>query len=103
MMITKEEALAAIKNVKHPAIDFTLLDLGIVKQVSTDKDIIYVTFAFPFPDIPIADTLIQSVSRALQKLKGEVRVDMVLMTEEEKQRFLRMEEEGWQGLDEEEG
>ncbi len=100
-MITKEEALAAIKNVKHPAIDHTLLNLGIVKHISTDEDIVYVTFAFPFPDIPIADTLIQSVSEPLQKLKVKVRVDMVLMTEEEKERFLRMEHEAWEGPEEE--
>jgi len=99
-MITKETALSAIKNVKHPAIDRTLLDSGIVKQISTDENIVYVTFAFPFPDIPIADTLIRSIAAPLQQLGAEVRMDMVLMTEEEKQRFLQMEHEAWTGLDE---
>ncbi len=99
-MITKEQALEAIKEVKHPAIDHTLLDLGIVKHVSTDEEKVYVTFAFPFPSIPIADTLIGSISAPLQEIGAEVLVDMVLMTEEEKQKFLRMEQEAWKGLEE---
>ncbi len=99
-MITKEQAIEAIKEVKHPAIDRTLLDLGIVKHVSTDEEKVYVTFAFPFPNIPIADTLISSVSQPLQAIGATVMVDMVLMTEEEKQKFLQMEQEAWTGLDE---
>lgn len=100
-MITKEAALEAIKDVMHPAINFSLLDLGIVKHVSTDEDIVYVTFAFPFPNIPIADTLIKSISEPLEKMGAEVRADMVLMTEAEKQRFLEMEHQAWKGLEEE--
>ncbi len=97
-MITKEAALEAIRNVMHPAINYSLLDLGIVKHVSTDEDIVYVTFAFPFPNIPIADTLIQSISGPLEEMGAEVRVDMVLMTEAEKQRFLEMEHQAWKGM-----
>jgi ATP-binding protein involved in chromosome partitioning len=98
-MITKEQAIELIRDVKHPAIDHTLLDLGIVKHVSTDEDKVYVTFAFPFPSIPIADTLIRSISEPLQTIGAHVMVDMVLMTEEEKQNFLRMEQEAWKGLE----
>ncbi len=98
-MITKEQAIESIKDVKHPAIDHTLLDLGIVKHVSTDEDNVYVTFAFPFPSIPIADTLIRSISEPLQRIGANVMVDMVLMTEEEKQKFLRMEQEAWKGME----
>jgi metal-sulfur cluster biosynthetic enzyme len=99
-MITKEQAIDSIKNVMHPAINHSLLDLGIVKHISTDEDTVYVTFAFPFPNIPIADTLIQSVSEPLRKIGAKVMVDMVLMTEEEKQNFLRMEQQAWKGLEE---
>ncbi len=99
-MITKEQAIEAIKEVKHPAIDRTLLDLGIVKHVSADEEKVYVTFAFPFPSIPIADTLISSISQPLQAIGATVLVDMVLMTEEEKQKFLQMEQEAWTGLEE---
>ncbi len=97
-MITKEMALEAIQDVMHPAINFSLLDLGIVKHVSTEGNIVYVTFAFPFPNIPIADTLIRSIAEPLEKMGAEVRADMVLMTEAEKQRFLQMEQEAWTGM-----
>ncbi len=97
-MITKEMAIEAIQDVMHPAINFSLLDLGIVKHVSTEDNIVYVTFAFPFPNIPIADTLIRSIAEPLEKMGAEVRADMVLMTEAEKQRFLQMEQEAWKGM-----
>ena len=99
-MITKEKAIELIKDVMHPAINRSLLDLGIVKYITIDENIVYVTFAFPFPNIPIAETLIQSISEPLEKAGTEVRVDMLLMTEDEKKRFLEMEHEAWKGLDE---
>ncbi len=96
--MTKEEAIEAIREVRHPAIDHTLLDLGIIKNVSTDGDTVYITFAFPFPNIPIVDTLIRRVSGPLEALGARAVFDMVLMTEEEKARFLRMEQEAWTGM-----
>ncbi len=97
-MITKEKAIESIKDVMHPAINYSLLDLGIVKYITTDESFVYVTFAFPFPNIPIADTLIQSIVSPLEKAGAEVRADMILMTEEEKQRFLEMEQQAWKGV-----
>lgn len=96
----KDEAIRLLSDVKHPAIDRTLLDLGIIKYISSDEDIVYITLAFPFPEIPIADTLVELVSAPIRNAGSDVRVDMVLMTEEEKQQFLRMEKEAWKGLEE---
>ncbi len=60
-MKTKEEVLKVISGVKHPAIDYSLVDLGMIKD-----------------NIEVVDNI-------------------VIMTEEEKVKFLQMETEAWKG------
>lgn len=88
----------ALSQVNHPAIDFSLIDLGIVKEVSVDEKTVYVTFAFPFPNIPIEDTLVNSIASPIKGLGYNLDHTIVLMTEEEKQSFIDMENKGWKGL-----
>ena len=98
IMITKEDVLKAIANVKHPAIDLSLLELGVVQTVEVENNKAKVTFAFPFANIPIADMLINSVKQPIINLGAEFEGSLVLMTEEEKQRFLMLEQSAWKGM-----
>ncbi|RKZ08321.1 metal-sulfur cluster biosynthetic enzyme [bacterium] len=95
--LTEDDVRKAIAGVKHPAIDRTLIDLGIVKSVSMEGEKAKVVFAFPFPNIPIADQLIASVSEPIRELGIEVDVETTVMTPEEVERFLQMERESWTG------
>ncbi len=56
-----------------------------------------VTVAFPFPNVPIADHLINSVKTELDGLGVVSAVKTTVMTPEEVQRFLAMEKEHWKG------
>jgi len=96
-LITKEDALKAVEQVMHPAIDRNLLDLGIVKDIDVEGKDAVVTFAFPFPNIPIADQLIDSVRYPLQKLGLNVEVKITIMNQDELRAFLAMEQESWKG------
>ena len=87
----------AIGQVKHPAIDHSLVDLGIVKDVTIAAQKVTVTFAFPFPNIPIEDQLINSVLLPLKSLGAEVEVQTTVMEQAELQKFLKMEQEAWKG------
>jgi metal-sulfur cluster biosynthetic enzyme len=87
----------AISEVQHPAIAFSLLDLGIVKDVEVNDNVVSVTFAFPFPNIPIADQLINSISAPIVSLGFDFKHSIVIMTEEEKGKFMRMEAQAWRG------
>ena len=95
--ISEEEIQEAIAQVKHPAIDHTLVDLGIVKDVTVEGNKVAVTFAFPFPNIPIKDELVNSIRGPVEALGAELEVDITLMTQEEIQKFLAMEQEAWKG------
>jgi len=95
--MTKEDVIEAISAIKHPAINHTLLDLGIIKGIKGEDDNVVVVFAFPFPDIPIKEMFINLVNQALDPIGIKPGFETVLMTEEEKAKFLRMEAEAWTG------
>ncbi len=98
--ITEEKARAAIAPVKHPAIDRTLVDLGIAKDVKVDGSTVTITLALPFAGVPvpIRQILMNLLQEPLEKLGAEVAFDVVIMDPEALQQFLKMEQEGWKGL-----
>ena len=95
--ISREEIIKKISNVKHPAIDRTLLDLGILKDLTVKENKITITLAFPFPNIPIKDYLINSVKEPLKEIGLEIGINEVVMNQKELQNFLSMEQEAWTG------
>ncbi len=95
--ISEETVRDALGTVKHPAIDRTLVELGIVKDVSVSGNKVGIVMAFPFANIPIGDFLVSSVKEPLEKLGAEVEVRVTVMDEGERQRFLDLEREGWKG------
>lgn len=95
--ISEEDIRKAIAGIRHPAIDHTLLDLGIIKSIDTENGKATITLAFPFPNIPIKDHLINSVREPVEKLGLEVEMRVTVMSQEERERFLAMEERAWKG------
>ncbi len=95
MAITQEQAWKAIENVMHPSINNTLKNLGIAKDVKVEGDKVYLTIAVPFPNIPILEDLAISLVNPIAELGAEVYVDVVVMTDQERERFLQLEKEGW--------
>jgi metal-sulfur cluster biosynthetic enzyme len=93
--ISEEDVQKAVGQVKHPAIDHTLLDLGIVKDITVEGNKVTVTFAFPFPNIPIKDRLVNSIREPIEELGAEVEVKITEMNQAELQKFLTMEQEAW--------
>ena len=99
-VITEEKVRAAIAPVKHPAIDRTLVELGIVKDVKVDGNTVMITLALPFVGVPvpIRQMLMNSLQEPLEKLGAEVAFEVIIMDPEALQRFLKLEQEGWKGL-----
>ena len=93
--ISEEKVRNAVAQVKHPAIDRTLMELGILKDITVEGDTVFVTLAFPFPGIPIREMLVESVRKPVEELGAKVEVKTTVMTTEELQAFLAMEQEAW--------
>jgi metal-sulfur cluster biosynthetic enzyme len=98
--ISLERVEQAVGQVMHPAINHSLVELGMVKNLALDCNQVTLTLALPFPNIPFAvkDYLISSLRAAVAELGVEVNVEITDMTEEERQNFLTMEQTGWKGL-----
>ncbi|MCK5906250.1 MAG: DUF59 domain-containing protein, partial [Flavobacteriales bacterium] len=67
-MKTKQDIIDAISGVQHPAISNSLLNLGIVKEVELNNNVANIIFAFPFPNIPIADQLVYSIYEPIKAI-----------------------------------
>lgn len=94
-MKIEEDVITAIADIKHPAINHTLLDLGIVKNIEVTDGIATIMFAFPFPEIPIEDVLVYSIAKPIKSLGLAFEYKTMLMTEKEKSKFMQMEAEAW--------
>ena len=95
--ISEKDILNLLAKVKHPAINCTLRELGIIKDISIKDNKVLITMVLPFPNIPIIDQLVSSIKEPIEKLGVEVEVKQTVMNQEELQAFLKMEEEGWTG------
>lgn len=95
--ISEENIREAMAQIKHPAIDRTLIDLGMVKDITIEGNKVTVTLAVPFPGIPIKDLLVNSVREPIEKLGAKVEVKLAVMNQQELQAFLTMENESWKG------
>jgi len=84
-----------VANVMHPTINCSLVELGIVKNIEIKTGKVIITMAFPFPNIPIADYLVDSVKESIEEIDAAVEIETVVMTKEELQKFLTLEKENW--------
>jgi len=95
--LSEENVRKILSVVKHPAIDRSLLDLGILKKIAVEENRVMITLALPFSGIPkqIEDYLVHSVREPIKNLGYEVEVKTTVMNQEELQKFLAMEKEAW--------
>jgi metal-sulfur cluster biosynthetic enzyme len=92
----EKAVLEAISKVKHPSIDCSLAELGIVQNLEVyGKNTVIATFVFPFQKIPIKDKLIGAVEDVAKKFGYNLEYIVRYMKEEEKKRFLELETENW--------
>jgi metal-sulfur cluster biosynthetic enzyme len=96
--ISEEEIRKVISQVMHPAINCTLVDLGIVKDLAVEGNRVKITFAFPSFNIPIKDYIVGSVREPIEKLNVKIEVKLTVMNQEELQKFTDLEREHWKGL-----
>ena len=94
---TRSQALAAMRQalaqIRHPEIDHTLGELGMIRHVEIGADGVRCAVAIPFKEIPIKDQLAQLVTAVVRRQLGNsamVHVDWVEMSQAERANFLAM-------------
>ena len=86
-----------LSRIMHPEISYSLVDLGMIKDIVYKEDIVGFTLKLPFPGIPIKEDLIKSIKGALADLDKAIQVEIneEEMNQEERDKFMRMAKEGW--------
>jgi metal-sulfur cluster biosynthetic enzyme len=97
--ISEEHVRQAIKEVMHPEINRTLVELGMVKDIALKDDQVTLTLVLPLLNIPVSirDYLVNSLQQAVTRLGAKIEVRIAEMNQEERLAFLAMEQENWKG------
>ncbi|MBW2333982.1 MAG: DUF59 domain-containing protein [Deltaproteobacteria bacterium] len=93
-----EDVTQAIANVMHPAIDRSLMDLGMIRDIVLTGTDASLNLVIPFPGIPILAFLEKRLKESVKPLGVNLTIRIENMNQEEIQKFLAMEKEAWKGL-----
>jgi metal-sulfur cluster biosynthetic enzyme len=97
--ISEQDIHQAIGQVMHPEINRTLVELGMVKDITLKDNEVTLTLVLPFLGIPVLvkDYLMNSLCQAVMKVGAKVEIKVAEMNPEERLAFLAMEKESWNG------
>lgn len=95
--LSQPQVNQALSEVMHPEINYSLVDLRMIENVSCKQDEVGLTLKLPFLHVAAKDLLIESVRKKLSDLDDSVRVQVNIeqMSQEERDRFAKMAREGW--------
>jgi metal-sulfur cluster biosynthetic enzyme len=98
--ISEADVRQAVGQVMHPEISCTLVELGMVKDITVKDDEVSLTLVLPLLGIPTAikEYLVDSLRQAMMKLGVKVEVGIAEMNQEERLAFFDMEQKNWKGL-----
>lgn len=93
--ISEKKVGEVLTKIIHPEINYSLVDLGMIRGVVVKDNVVTLTLKVPFLEIPIKDFLINTIEEELKKIKVDVKINIAQMNEEERAKFMRMAQEGW--------
>lgn len=96
--MNEEEVKEIVGKVMHPEIDASLVELGMVENVEVKENKVSLTMVFPFAGVPIKHMLMESIREPLEQQGLEVEMSERTMSQDELQKFFKMEQEKWKGM-----
>jgi len=90
-MVTKEQVMQALKGVRDPEIDISILDLGMVRSAEVQGNTVHVSVALTVPDCPLTRTIRDDVTKAVSGIEGveKVEVHFSPMTDQEREKVVQ--------------
>lgn len=88
-----------IKKIMHPEIDYSLVKLGMIKDVKAKGDDVSIKLLLPFLNVPIREDIINSIKETITKLdkNTKIKINVEEMNQKERESFMRMAREAWIG------
>ena len=69
-MITEQQIYQALSEVHYPELPFSIVDLGLIYDVSIENDTVGVKMTLTTPGCPMHTTIREEAEQALRKLPG---------------------------------
>ena len=79
-----------LESMKHPFMDYLLIDLGILKNVEAMGDKILVNVAWPSAESAIKPFIISLVTGSLKKLDRKIEINESIMSDEDKKFYSKL-------------
>lgn len=98
MQIEIEKLQEAVASVRHPEIDNSLVELGMIDNLEvTEEGKVRFTLLVPMLAVPIRDMLINMVAEAIAGLDPDVDIEVEVseMNEQQKIAFFDMSKKNW--------
>ncbi len=102
-MADAEKIRLELASIRHPEINASFKELGMIADVRVKKSTAVVTLKLPFKEVPIRDLLVKKVKDAIKRIDENLKVMMNFeeMNEKERKNFFGIARERWTGLREE--
>jgi metal-sulfur cluster biosynthetic enzyme len=96
--MNEEAIIQAIQRVKHPEINCSLVDLGMVQNIQVSGDQVSLKLVLPFLRIPtvIRDYMVHNLQQVVAGFDAELEIQVTEMNPAERQRFLTLEQQNWE-------
>ena len=95
--ISKENIENVLSKAIHPEIDYSLVELGMIKDIEVRDAVVSITLLLPFLEIPIKEELINLIKDSVKNLDKNIKIKIKTaeMDEKEKEKFMKLAREGW--------
>jgi metal-sulfur cluster biosynthetic enzyme len=95
--ISQKSVEKALSKLMHPEINYSLVDLGMIKDTAFRQNKVSVILKVPFLDVPIRDHLIQMIKESVSDLNEAVETEINLqqMSQQERDEFRKKAKKGW--------
>lgn len=70
--------MQALATIKDPEIDFTIVELGLIRRVEIEDDKVLITMIFTSPFCPLADLIVSQIKQKIGSVNGVREVGVVI-------------------------
>ncbi len=85
-MVTKEEVMRALENVKDPEINASIVKLGMIRSVKVQSNTVQIDIAPTVPNCPMTAKIEEDVRKAVSAMAGVEKVEVQFSPMNEKER-----------------
>jgi ATP-binding protein involved in chromosome partitioning len=95
--VSKKDIEIILSKVNHPEINYSLVKLGMIKDIEVKDVAVSATLMLPFLEIPIKEDIISLIKESVRNLDKNIKLKIKIaeMNEKEKERFMKLAREGW--------